>query len=63
MRLKRPEGRLMRILSIIAEAAAALFASVPARVPRNCDEYGEELAWMGAGEMDGFELHDEGNGR
>jgi len=23
----------------------------------NCDEYGEELAWMG-GEMDGFELHE-----
>ena len=26
-------------------------------------EYGEELAWMGAGSMDGFELHDEVNGR
>ena len=24
-------------------------------------EYGEELAWMGAGSMDGFDLHDDGN--
>lgn len=53
----------MRILAIIAEVVSALFASVPAHVARNCDEYGEELAWMGAGEMDGFELHDEGIAR
>lgn len=56
----------MSILAIIAEAVSALFAgipSVPAHATRNCDEYGEELAWMGAGEMDGFELHEEGIGR
>jgi len=56
----------MRILSVIGEAVSALFAivpDVPAHATRKCDEYGEELAWMGAGEMDGFELHNEGNGR
>lgn len=56
----------MRILAILVEVVSALFASVPsmpAHVTRNCDEYGEELAWMGAGEMDGFELHDEGIAR
>ncbi len=26
-------------------------------------EYGDELAWMGAGSMDGFEVHDEGIAR
>jgi len=29
----------------------------------NPGEYGEELAWMGAGSMDGFEVHDEGIAR
>lgn len=55
----------MRMLRIIAEAVAALFANVPdapAQIIRNRDEYGEELAWLG-GSMDGFELHDEGNAR
>ena len=56
----------MRMLRIVAEAVSALFANVPdapAQIIRNRDEYGEELAWMVAGEMDGFELHNEGNGR
>ena len=41
--------------------AAVLVNSTDANVC-NCDEYGEELAWIG-GSMDGFELHDEGNAR
>jgi len=56
----------MRILRIIVEAVSALFATVPdtpAQIIRNRDKNGEELAWMGAGEMDGIEHHEEGIGR
>jgi hypothetical protein len=55
----------MRILTVICTAAASAFARLfdsQTASARNVDEYGEELAWMG-GDMDGFELHDEVNGR
>ena len=29
----------------------------------NPGEYGDELSWMGAGNVEGFGLHDEGNAR
>jgi hypothetical protein len=54
----------MRIFTIIAEAVSALFdcvAASPLPVTHNCDEYGEELSWMGGSDVGGFGLHSEGD--